>query len=96
MCAVRSVPDFPQSIELECFNKFLTDRSGLLIPASTTIHAVTRFGRGDQMSFTMLAAAILGCDVLLYALFAVLYPERRKGRSAHANRAAVVTRHTSA
>jgi hypothetical protein len=48
------------------------------------------------MSFTMLAAAILGCDVLLYALFTFLYPERRKGRSAHANRGAVVTRDTSA
>ena len=48
------------------------------------------------MSFTMLAAAILGCDVLLYALFAFLYPERRKGNSSHANRATVVTRHTSA
>jgi hypothetical protein len=41
----------------------------------------------------VLAAAILGCDLLLYVLFALLYPERRKGR---ANRAAIATRHTSA
>ena len=48
------------------------------------------------MSFTMLAAAILGCDLLLYVLFTFLYSERRKGRSAPANRAAIATRHTSA
>jgi hypothetical protein len=48
------------------------------------------------MSFTMLAAAILGCDVLLYVLFMFLYPERRKGRSAPANRGTIATRHTSA
>jgi hypothetical protein len=53
-------------------------------------------GEVNQMSFTMLAAAILGCDVLLYALFTFLYPERRKGGSARANRGAVVTRQTSA
>jgi hypothetical protein len=48
------------------------------------------------MSFTVLAAAILGCDLLLYVLFTFLYPERRKGRSAPANRGTIATRHTSA
>jgi hypothetical protein len=48
------------------------------------------------MSFTVLAAAILGCDLLLYMLFTFLYPERRKGRSALANRGTIATRHTSA
>jgi hypothetical protein len=48
------------------------------------------------MSFTVLAAAILGCDLLLYVLFVLLYPERRKGRRAHANRSTAVTRHIAA
>jgi hypothetical protein len=33
------------------------------------------------MSFTMLAAAILGCDLLLYAVFTWAYPERPDKRT---------------
>jgi hypothetical protein len=66
----------------EVLNKFLTDRSGLSCSSRSNFDGVVEvLAKGVEMSFTMLAAAILGCDLLLYAVFTWAYPERPDKRT---------------